>query len=129
MHGHLNHDNERPALHGEHSGDPRRGVTGYELTRHAEERMARRRVSVADLETVLRHGRVLHVRGARIFVVGRKEIRTDSALRRGAERLEGLQVVTSLEGAIMTVYRNRDFRALRDTRLHRTYERTRRRLV
>lgn len=85
----------------------------YSLTRHAWERMTGRGLSPTAIRQVLSYGRAAHVRGATIYAVGRKEV--ERFQREGIElsSVEGIQVVCSVSGAIMTVYRNRDFRGLR----------------
>ena len=62
---------------------------------------------------MLDYGRVAYVRGAKIYVIGRKEV--ESFLRKGIELadFEGIHVVCSPEGVVLTTYRNRDFRGLR----------------
>lgn len=85
----------------------------YPLTDHAHRRMTARRVSPEALDAVLLHGRVCHVRGAEIHALGHKEV--ERLEREGVDlrRYEGLQVVCAIDGAVLTVYRNRDFRGLR----------------
>ena len=75
--------------------------------------MTTRRISQTALSAVINYGRVVYVRGAKIYVIGRKEI--EAFLRKGIELtdFEGIHVVCSPEGTIMTTYRNRDFRGLR----------------
>ena len=84
------------------------------LTTHASQRMSGRGLSTAAVTAALMFGRLIHVRGAQIHAVGRKEV---EALRREGidiSRYEGVQAVCSPGGtAILTVYRNRDFRGLR----------------
>ena len=82
-------------------------------TLHVRKRMTARRISKTALLAVLQYGRMVYVRGAKIHVIGRKEVR--AFLRKGIELadFEGIHVVCSLDGAIMTTYRNRDFRGLR----------------
>ncbi|RMH53148.1 MAG: DUF4258 domain-containing protein [Bacteroidetes bacterium] len=84
----------------------------YTGTDHLWQRMSGRSVAPADVERVLHFGRVTHVRGARHFSVGRREIRR---YRRQADlsRLDGLHVVCTPDGVVLTVYRNRDFSVLR----------------
>lgn len=96
----------------------------FKLSAHARDRMSARRVSLLDLELVLSHGRMRYLRGARIFALGRKEVLNHRAERRALQRLEGLQIVTSLDGTIMTVYKNRDFRTLRPGRWRRRVRRS-----
>lgn len=83
------------------------------ITTHARMRMTARRVSETALSAVLAYGRVAYVRGAKIYVIGRKEV--ESFLRKGIELadFEGIHVVCSPEGVVLTTYRNRDFRGLR----------------
>ena len=92
---------------------------GQFITRHAQMRMKARRISETALASVLEYGRVVYVRGAKIYVIGRKEV--TKFLRRGVELadFEGIHVVCSPDGAVMTTYRNRGFRGLRPRRRRR----------
>jgi hypothetical protein len=91
------------------------------LTRHARERMSGRGLTAAAIRLVLKFGRAAHTRGATIYVVGRKE--ADRYRQDGIElsSVEGVQVVCTDNGSILTVYRNRDLRGLRprSRRAHR----------
>jgi hypothetical protein len=89
------------------------------LTKHAWERMSARSVSAEAVETALDHGRIVRIRGAEIHAVGRKEV--EKLYRDGIDisRFEGVQVVCSPEGTILTVYKNRDFSGLRPRRCRR----------
>ena len=91
----------------------------FGLTRHAWERMGCRGFSPETVRKVLSFGRVAHIRGATIYAVGRKEIVRYS--KRGVDLvgLDGVQVVCSDNGAVITVYRNRDLRGLRPRRRSR----------
>ncbi len=94
----------------------------YRLTQHAWERMSGRGLSPAAVRLVLTYGRAAYVRGATIYVVGRREAR--NFRRDGIElsTVEGVQVVCTDSGAVLTVYRNRDLRGLRP-RARRTHSR------
>ena len=83
------------------------------ITPHARMRMTARQISEAALSAVMEYGRVAYVRGAKIHVVGRREVA--AFLRKGVDLadFEGIHVVCSTDGAVMTTYRNRDFRGLR----------------
>ena len=83
------------------------------LTPHAQKRMTGRRISETALSAVIDYGRVVYTRGAKIYVIGRKEVTT--FLRKGVQLadFEGIHVVCSPDGAIMTTYRNRNLRGLR----------------
>jgi hypothetical protein len=88
----------------------------YTLTQHALQRMGTRGLSSSEVSLVLAYGRQVHTRGAMIYVVGRKEISRCAAFGIDLSELDGLQVICSTGGTILTVYRNRDFRGLRPRR-------------
>ena len=85
----------------------------FQLSRHAWQRMGARGVSSSTINKVLTYGRVIHVRGARIYVIGRKEIKRYMDQGIDLDDLHGIQVICGKNGTIMTLYRNRDLRALR----------------
>ncbi len=66
------------------------------------------------INAALTYGRVVHVRGAAIHVIGRKEVERLSRTGLDLEAYEGVQVVcTPDDAAVLTAYRNRDFRGLK----------------
>ena len=82
------------------------------VTQHAEERMQMRRVSIQAVQLALDYGRTFYTRNAEFVVLGRKEVqryRAEVDLR----SLNGLHVLCSREGAVLTVYRNKGFRTKR----------------
>lgn len=83
------------------------------LTKHAHARMNERRLSDEAVNMVMTYGRAVRVRGAEIYAVGRKEVEYYLAEGVDLSRFDGVQVVCSPDGAILTVYRNKDFRGLR----------------
>jgi len=88
-------------------------LSAIAFTDHARQRMTGRRINQSDVENALLFGREVHTRGASIFVIGRKEV--TKYLPKGVDlrHQEGLQVVCSPGGAVLTVYRNNDFSALK----------------
>ena len=104
-----------------HQSQPRLVGTGPDirLTGHASKRMSVRGISDAAVLAALRHGRVVHARGAVIHAIGRKEI--SRSRRRGIDLsgYNGLQIVCTHDGTVLTAYRNRDFRSLRPRRRRR----------
>lgn len=94
----------------------------FSLTEHAYERMTTRSISRTAIEAALELGRCVEIRGAQIFAIGRKEV--EKHRRDGVDlcEFEGTQVVVTASGAVMTVYRNSDFRSLR-TRRRRSFRR------
>ena len=83
------------------------------LTEHARNRMHARRFSYEDIGMVVAYGRTVRVRDAVIYAVGRKETKRFQTEGVDLSEYEGIHVVCSREGSIMTVYRNNDFRGLR----------------
>ncbi|MDF1552531.1 MAG: DUF4258 domain-containing protein [Deferrisomatales bacterium] len=90
--------------------------SNYDVSRHAWERMSGRGLSPDAVRRVINFGRVAYVRGATIYAVGRKEVKRFERDGIDLSGVEGVQVVCSDSGLIMTVYRNRDFRGLRPRR-------------
>ena len=86
---------------------------GARLTMHASQRMSARGISQSAVRAVLEHGRVVHVRGAAVYAIGRKEVRCLQRHGIDLSPYEGIQVVCIPDGTILTTYRNRDFRGLR----------------
>ena len=93
-------------------------VDGVELalSAHAERRMDGRRINAAAVQLVLRHGRCRFVRGAAIYLIGRKEVEKNRSTGLDLAQLAGVHVVCLRGGAILTVYRNHDFRGDRPGR-------------
>ena len=83
------------------------------LSQHAWERMCGRSIPPAAVQAVLAYGRKVHVRGAAIHAIGRKEVVHHRRLGRNLSAFDGLQVVCSPEGLVITTYRNHDFNGLR----------------
>jgi hypothetical protein len=86
------------------------------LTQHATERMAHRSISSEVVEAVIEFGRVVFTRGAMIHAIGRKEVERYRQEEIDLSHCEGVQVVCSTEGTVLTVYRNHCFRGLRSGR-------------
>ena len=81
------------------------------LTRHAIDRVCQRGISIDSVWFALTKGRVVHTRGAVFFVVGRREVEAWKTRESGVTRHEGVHVVCSNSGDVITVYRNHDLRA------------------
>lgn len=87
----------------------------YPLSKHAWSRMSGRGFSPAAIDAVLTYGRVRYVRKAVIHAIGRAEVRHYARQGIDLRKYEGVQVLCSHQGVVMTAYRNRDFRGLRPT--------------
>ncbi|MGK3982515.1 hypothetical protein WME99_05730 [Sorangium sp. So ce136] len=88
-------------------------LPGYALTHHARQRMLHRGLKLEAVGVALLYGRVASVRGAVIHAIGRKEVRFYAREGIDLSRYEGVHVVCSSDGAILTAYWNHDFRGLR----------------
>lgn len=93
------------------------------LTKHATERLPTRCIRGADVARTLEHGRSVHVRGAEIYVVGRREIKSVAEQGLDISDLHGLHVVCASDtGVVITAYRNRNLRGLRPRRRGRQWK-------
>jgi hypothetical protein len=89
----------------------------YHLSQHALDRMDARGLPAEAVRSTLAYGRAVWTRGACVHVIGRKEVRRYRRAGLDLAPYEGVHVVVSPEGTVLTVYRNRDLRGLRrDTR-------------
>ncbi len=89
------------------------------LTQHARRRISARRLSYRAVQRVVEYGRVIHARGATIYAIGRKEVSRFGSKGVDLTTEEGVQVVCSNRGTVMTAFRNHDFRGLRPRRRRR----------
>lgn len=85
----------------------------HTISLHAKDQMHARSISTDALRSALKYGRMVWTRGARIYAIGRKEVQYYRAHGVDLARFEGIHVVESADGTIITVYRNRDLRGLR----------------
>lgn len=85
------------------------------LTEHAAVRMRQRGVASGAIDAAVSYGRHIHAKGVTYCVVGRKEVKRYAALGVDLSEAEGLQVLLSSDGAVVTVYRNRDLHRIKVT--------------
>lgn len=83
------------------------------LTQHAGKRMLHRRIPGNAIDLVIEYGRVVFTRGAMIHAIGRNEVERYKKENVNLSECEGVQVICSMDGIVLTVYRNRNFRGLR----------------
>jgi hypothetical protein len=93
-----------------------------DLSSHSRRRMAQRGIGTPDILTTMQFGRKRYVRGALFHVIGRKEVRKAEKHGIDLSDCEGLHVLCSPDGLVLTVYRNRqlDLRQ-RKFRRHRRF--------
>lgn len=82
------------------------------FTQHAIDRMSARRISHESVLAAIDFGRVVYAKGAKYFVIGRKEVKQYSNVERCLRRYEGLHVVC-VGNQILTVFRNHNLSVLR----------------
>jgi len=84
------------------------------LTRHAIDRARTRNIPNQAIEAAIDYGKHRAIRGADIYTIGWREVRFFAARGIDLSCWEGVEVVCSHDGRVLTVYRNRNPRALRD---------------
>ena len=84
------------------------------LTRHAINRRERAGITPAAVLAALEYGRHRAIRGAEVYLIGWRDVRF--FLARGVDlgRWEGIEVVCAHDGRVLTAYRNKHMRAMRD---------------
>jgi hypothetical protein len=93
----------------EHTLEPR-------VTAHARTRMRQRAIRPRALQLALLYGREVHTANAIFVVVGRREVEKARVAGDDIQFLEGIHVVCSIGGSVITVYRDRTLRALKHAR-------------
>lgn len=85
----------------------------HQLTHHASLRSQQRCISRPIIDLVTTYGREIHTRGATFMVVGRKEVDKYKSLGIDLSKAQGVHVLLSTEGQVITTYRNQDLRKIR----------------
>ena len=83
------------------------------ITYHAEMRMCQRGICADTLELILQFGRKIRSKGAIFYVIGKKEIQRYCQVEPKLRNMEGMQVLTTHEGTVITTYRNKNLRSIR----------------
>lgn len=83
------------------------------ITFHAEMRMCQRGICANTLELILQFGRKIRSKGATFYVIGKKEIQKYNTIEPKIKDMEGMQVLISAEGTVITTYRNKNLRSIR----------------
>jgi hypothetical protein len=85
----------------------------HQLTHHASLRSQQRCISRPTIDLVTRYGREIHTRGATFMVIGRKEVDKYKGLGIDLSKAQGVHVLLSTEGQVITTYRNQDLWKIR----------------
>jgi Domain of unknown function (DUF4258) len=94
----------------------------FTMSKHALKRMYQRGLSIEKVQLVLLYGEAIYDRGALCFRVGRRVIARCAKRGLDIRSLRGLHVIASDDGAIITIYRNNDFRRPRNIVRLKRYE-------
>ena len=80
-----------------------------ELSTHAKERARARGISREDIELVVEYGRHYYARGAKIWFLGRRDVKQGTREDVRLRDLVGIHLVCSGDGStIVTTYRNKN---------------------
>lgn len=78
------------------------------ITRHAQQRMAQRNISLSDVLYVLQHGKCFHCSGTMQVHLRKTDLPARDRKLKQLSRLEGVTVVLSRgNSSVLTVWRNR----------------------
>lgn len=88
----------------------------HPLTYHATIRMQQRGIRHDAVQAAIAYGRRIHAKGLTFCVLGRKEVLREAERGRDLRDFEGLHVLMSHDGAVVTAYCNRDLHAIKATR-------------
>lgn len=84
------------------------------ITRHALQRSRERGIPLTAVQAVIDFGHPRSIRGAEIYMIGWRDVRFYRECGLDLSRFEGIEVVCSHDGAVLTVYRNENNKALRN---------------
>ncbi len=86
-----------------------------ELTnsQHAQIREGQRGISHKQVVLAYQYGRVIHSRRAVYHVIGNKEIDKFGSIEPELKKMNGIQLVMSSNGTVLTAFKNKDLRRVR----------------
>lgn len=87
--------------------------TALGLSIHAYKRRMQRGIKHQQIAHLLRFGRKQYQNNAIYYSIGHKEIKKYAAYCPALKEMNGMHLVTALNGTILTLFRNRDFRLLK----------------
>jgi hypothetical protein len=88
-------------------------VPGLTNSQHAQIREGQRGISQKQVVLAYQYGRVIHSRRAVYHVIGNKEIEKYGSLEPELKTMNGIQLVISPNGTVLTAFRNKDLRKVR----------------
>lgn len=82
-------------------------------SQHAQTREGQRGISKKQVMLAYKYGRVIHARRATYYVIGKKEIERYGSIEPELKAMNGIQLVVSSNGTVLTAFRNKDLRKIR----------------
>ena len=82
-------------------------------SQHAKVREGQRGISQKQIILAFNYGRVINARRAVYHVVGNKEIAKYGSIEPELKEMNGIQLVMSANGMVLTAFRNKDLRKVR----------------
>lgn len=92
------------------------GICNHSVAHHAAVRMQQRGISLAQVESVLRYGRIVFARGLKFRVIGKNEVRHFSSLGVNLLNCQNIHVLVDPDGTVITAYKNHDLRKIRPSK-------------
>lgn len=83
------------------------------LTNHAAKRSTQRGMKNKHIANLLRFGRKNYKNGAIYYSVGTKEISRYKDICPGLKEMNGMHLIVSINGNVITMFRNKSFRHIR----------------
>ncbi|MDO6718693.1 hypothetical protein Q4575_04735 [Psychrosphaera sp. 1_MG-2023] len=88
-------------------------ASGLTNSLHAQIREGQRGISQKQVLLAYRYGRIIHARRAVYHVVGKKEIEKYGDIEPDLKNMNGVQLVMSANGTVLTAFKNKDLRKVR----------------
>lgn len=83
------------------------------LSIHAYKRCIQRGIKQKMIAHIIRFGRKKYQNNAIYYSVGRKEIKKHAQVCPALKEMNGMHLVMSTQGTVLTLFRNKDFRIIK----------------
>lgn len=80
------------------------------ITIHAHKRIAQRGINLAHIAHILKFGRKRYQNNVIYYSIGKKEISKYQALCSALKEMNGMHLVTGINGRIITLFRNKNLK-------------------
>ena len=83
------------------------------LTNHAVRRSSQRGIKTKHIANLLKFGRKNYQNGAIYYSIGNKEIEKYKNICPALKEMNGMHLVSSITGDVVTIFRNKNFRLIK----------------